>query len=127
MRKKHLFKNLCKLIEMGVQRLQTYLRKHRIGEKKSLDNLSNKKLVVDGDSVSFYHNDEEYIPKKCVKGCNLTNEVISQIIESVKIYKINSIEYGDIEGNFSIKDTENLNMNIIANSLISINQKVSGM
>ena len=44
------------------------------------------------DSVSFYHNDEEYIPKKCVKGCNLTNEVISQIIESVKIYKINSLE-----------------------------------
>ena len=44
-----------------------------------------------------------------------------------KIYKINSIEYGDIEGNFSIKDTENLNKNIISNSLKSINQKVSGM
>jgi len=44
------------------------------------------------DSVSFYHNDEEYIPKNCIKGCNLNNEVISQIIESVKIYKINSLE-----------------------------------
>ena len=52
-----------------------------------------------------------------------TNEVLNKR----KIYKINSIEYGDIEGNFSIKDTENLNKNIIANSLISINQKVSGM
>ena len=44
-----------------------------------------------------------------------------------KIYKINSIEYGDIEGSFSIKDTENLNNIIISNSLKSINQKVSGM
>tara|TARA_Y100001935_G_scaffold231068_1_gene211840 strand:+ start:116 stop:559 length:444 start_codon:yes stop_codon:yes gene_type:complete len=52
-----------------------------------------------------------------------TNEVLN----SRKIYKINSIEYGDIEGNFSIKDTENLNKNIISNSLKSINQKVSGM
>ena len=52
-----------------------------------------------------------------------TNEVLNKR----KIYKINSIEYGDIEGSFSIKDTENLNMNIISNSLKSINQKVSGM
>ena len=52
-----------------------------------------------------------------------TNEVLNKR----KIFKINSIEYGDIEGNFSIKDTENLNKNIISNSLKSINQKVSGM
>ena len=52
-----------------------------------------------------------------------TNEVLNKR----KIYKINSIEYGDIEGSFSIKDTENLNNNIISNSLKSINQKVSGM
>ena len=52
-----------------------------------------------------------------------TNEVLNKR----KIYKVNSIEYGDIEGNFSIKDTENLNKNIISNSLKSINQKVSGM
>ena len=52
-----------------------------------------------------------------------TNEVLNKR----KIYKINSIEYGDIEGSFSIKDTENLNKNIITNSLKSINQKVSGM
>ena len=52
-----------------------------------------------------------------------TNEVLNKR----KIYKINSIEYGDIEGSFSIKDTENLNKNIILNSLKSINQKVSGM
>ena len=52
-----------------------------------------------------------------------TNEVLNKR----KIFKINSIEYGDIVGNFSIKDTENLNKNIISNSLKSINQKVSGM
>ena len=52
-----------------------------------------------------------------------TNEVLNKR----KIYKINSIEYGDIEGSFSIKDTENLNKNIISNSLKSINQKISEM
>ena len=52
-----------------------------------------------------------------------TNDVLNKR----KIYKINSIEYGDIEGSFSIKDTENLNKNIISNSLKSINQKVSGI
>ena len=52
-----------------------------------------------------------------------TNEVLNKR----KIYKVNSKEYGEIEGNFSIKDTENLNKNIILNSLKSINQKVSEM
>ena len=51
----------------------------------------------------------------------------NEVLKKRKIYKINSIEYGDIEGSFSIKDTENLNKNIISNSLKSINQKVSGM
>ena len=52
-----------------------------------------------------------------------TNEVLNKR----KIYKVNSIEYGEIEGTFSIKDTENLNKNIISNSLKSINRKVSKM
>ena len=51
----------------------------------------------------------------------------NELLNKRKIYKINSIEYGDIEGSFSIKDTENLNKNIILNSLKSINQKVSEM
>ena len=51
----------------------------------------------------------------------------NDLLNKRKIYKINSIEYGDIEGSFSIKDTENLNKNIISNSLKSINQKVSEM
>lgn len=52
-----------------------------------------------------------------------TNEVLNKR----KIYKVSSKEYGEIEGSFSIKDTENLYKNIISNSLKSINQKVSEM
>ena len=51
----------------------------------------------------------------------------NELLNKRKIYIVNSIEYGDIEGSFSIKDTENLNNNIISNSLQSINQKVSSM
>ena len=51
----------------------------------------------------------------------------NEILNKRKIYKINSIEYGDIEGSFSIKDTENLNKNIISRSLKSINQKILSM
>ena len=51
----------------------------------------------------------------------------NELLNKRKIYKINSKEYGDIEGSFSLKDTENLNKIIISNSLKSINQKVSGM
>tara|TARA_B100000886_G_C20408022_1_gene485683 strand:+ start:1386 stop:1868 length:483 start_codon:yes stop_codon:yes gene_type:complete len=52
-----------------------------------------------------------------------TNETLNKR----KIYKVNSIEFGDIEGNFSIKDTENLTRNTISKSLKSINQKVLQM
>ena len=60
---------------------------------------------------------------------NLSIEFLetNELLNKRKIYKINSIEYGDIEGSFSIKDTENLNTNIISNSLKKINQKVSVM
>ena len=51
----------------------------------------------------------------------------NEILNKRKIYKINSIEYGDIEGSFSIKDTENLKKNIIIKSLKSISQKVLEM
>ena len=51
----------------------------------------------------------------------------NEILNKRKIYKINSIEYGDIKGSFSIKDTENLNKNIISKSLRSVNQKILSM
>ena len=60
---------------------------------------------------------------------SLTIEFIetNETLNKRKIYKINSIEYGDIEGSFSIKDIENFNKNIVFKSLKSINQKVSSM
>ena len=51
----------------------------------------------------------------------------NQTLNKVKSYKLESIEYGYIEGNFSIKDMESLNKNIILKSLKKINQKVMGM
>ena len=51
----------------------------------------------------------------------------NEILNKRKIYKINSIEYGDIKGSFSIKDTENLNKNIISKCLRSVNQKILSM
>ena len=39
---------------MGVQRLQTYLRKNYIGKRKQLDYLEGKNILIDGDSVTFY-------------------------------------------------------------------------
>ena len=51
----------------------------------------------------------------------------NEILSTRKTIKVNSTEYGDIEGKFSIKDTENLNKKIISKSLKSINQKVSLM
>ncbi len=60
---------------------------------------------------------------------NLSIEFIesNEVLKKKKIYNVNSIEYGDIKGSFSIKDTENLNKNIIINSIKSINQKLSEM
>tara|TARA_Y100001936_G_C15709127_1_gene474998 strand:+ start:114 stop:551 length:438 start_codon:yes stop_codon:yes gene_type:complete len=41
-----------------------------------------------------------------------------------KTYKINSSEYGEISGNFSIKDQENLALNVMHQSLESISKKL---
>ena len=39
---------------MGVQRLQTYIHQNNLGKTVSLKNNSIRKIIVDGDSVSFY-------------------------------------------------------------------------
>ena len=44
-----------------------------------------------------------------------------------KIYKVNSLEFGDIQGSFSIKEKEDLSQNIIIKSLKSINKKILEM
>ncbi len=41
-----------------------------------------------------------------------------------KTYNVNSSEYGELSGNFSIKDQENLSLNIMHQSLDSISNKL---
>tara|TARA_A100001011_G_scaffold4637_1_gene5303 strand:+ start:2427 stop:2909 length:483 start_codon:yes stop_codon:yes gene_type:complete len=52
---------------------------------------------------------------------------INQILNKSKTYKVNSLDYGDIKGNFSINDIENLNKNITLKSLQNINKKIMQM
>ena len=47
----------------------------------------------------------------------------NQTLNKKKIYNINSIEYGEIEGSFTLRDIENLNRNIINKSLKNVNLK----
>ena len=51
----------------------------------------------------------------------------NQILNKSKMYRVNSLDYGDIQGSFSINDIENLNKNIIQKSLKSINKKIIQM
>ena len=48
----------------------------------------------------------------------------NKVLNSKKIYNVNSIEFGEIEGSFTIKDQENLNQNLIKKSLDSIGKKL---
>ena len=103
--------------------------------KKFVRDWFNNKIKIDGFEGNLSINVTSIEINKIKKDeyyrfeINISIEFLetNEVLNKRKIYKINSIEYGDIEGNFSIKDTENLNKNIISNSLKSINQKVSGM
>ncbi len=48
----------------------------------------------------------------------------NKILNKIKTYTVNSIEYGDIKGSFSISDIENLNKNTILKCLKNISQKI---
>ena len=103
--------------------------------KKLVKNWFNNNVKIDGFDGNLIVNVTSININKIKKDeyyrfeINISIEFLetNEVLNKRKIYKINSIEYGDIEGSFSIKDTENLNKNIISNSLKSINQKVSGM
>ena len=103
--------------------------------KKLVKDWFNNNVKVDGFDGNLSINVTSIVINKLKKDeyyrfeINISIEFLetNEVLNKRKIYKINSIEYGDIEGSFSIKDTENLNKNIISNSLKSINQKVSGM
>ncbi len=103
--------------------------------KKLIKDWFNNNVKIDGFDGNLSINVTSIDINKIIKDeyyrfeINISIEFLetNEVLNKRKIYKINSIEYGDIEGSFSIKDTENLNKNIISNSLKSINQKVSGM
>ena len=48
----------------------------------------------------------------------------NKILNKIKTYTVNSIEYGDIKGSFSISDIENLNKNTILKCLKNISRKI---
>ena len=51
----------------------------------------------------------------------------NKILNKIKTYTVNSIEYGDIKGSFSISDIENLNKNTILKCLKNINKKIASL
>ena len=103
--------------------------------KKLLNDWFNNNVKVDGFEGNLSINVTSIEINKIKKDeyyrfeINLEIEFLetNQTLSKRKIYKINSMEYGEIEGSFSIKDTENLNKNTISKSLKSINQKILSM
>lgn len=51
-------------------------------------------------------------------------EFFEQKNNQTKVFSINSSEYGEIEGNFSIKDQESLDINLMHQSLKRISKKL---
>ena len=103
--------------------------------KKLVNDWFNNNVKIDGFDGNLSINVTSIYINKIKKDeyyrfeINISIEFLetNDVLNKRKIYKINSKEYGDIEGSFSILDTENLNKNIISKSLKSINIKVSGM
>ena len=50
---------------------------------------------------------------------------MSKDLKINKLYKVNSNEYGEISGNFSIKDQESLSLSLMHQSIESINNKLT--
>ena len=48
---------------MGVQRLQTYIQKYKLGNNISLTKYNYKRIIVDGDSVAFYLYEKSNLPR----------------------------------------------------------------
>ena len=103
--------------------------------KKLIHNWFNNHVKVNGFDGNLIINVTSIDTKKVKKDEYYSFEIslniefleINDRLSKKKLYKINSIEYGDIEGSFSIKDTENLNKSIISKSLKSVNQKILEM
>ena len=87
----------------------SYQASHRL--KKVFDSIKIKKTSYD-----------EYY--KFEINLSMTFSEINKILDSENVYKVNSIEFGEIKGSFTIKDQDNLNINIIRKSLDNIGKKL---
>lgn len=103
--------------------------------KKLINDWFNKNIKIDGFDGELIVDVSSIIINKIKKkeyyrfevNLNIKFILKNHTLSKIKSYSINSLEYADIEGSFSIKDVENLNYNVIVKSLKSINQKISKM
>ena len=100
--------------------------------KKLITNWFNKNIKTDGlegdlnvnvSSIEIKKIREENFYRFEIK-LNIEFTEGNKILNKIKTYTVNSIEFGDIKGSFSISDIENLNKNIILKCLKNINQKI---
>ena len=103
--------------------------------KKLITNWFNKNIKTDGlegdlnvnvSSIEIKKIREENFYRFEIK-LNIEFTERNKILNKIKTYKVNSVEYGDIKGSFSISDIENLNQNTILKCLKNINQKIMNM
>ena len=90
--------------------------------KIKTDGLEGKlNVVVDPIKIKKIKYDEYY---KFEINLSMKFSEINKILNSERVYKVNSIEFGEIKGSFTIKDQDNLNINIIRKSLDNIGKKL---
>ena len=90
--------------------------------KIKTDGLEGKlSIVVDPIKIKKIKYDEYY---KFEINLSMKFSEINKILNSERVYKVNSIEFGEIKGSFTIKDQDNLNINIIRKSLDNIGKKL---
>ena len=90
--------------------------------KIKTDGLEGKlNVVVDPIKIKKTKYDEYY---KFEINLSMKFSETNKILNSEKVYKVNSIEFGEIKGSFTIKDQDNLNINIIRKSLDNIGKKL---
>ena len=117
-------KNLS--FENSVSEIEGDLAKKEIqnwfNNKIKTDGLEGKlSIVVDPIKIKKTKYDEYY---KFEINLSMKFSEINKILNSERVYKVNSIEFGEIKGSFTIKDQDNLNINIIRKSLDNIGKKL---
>ena len=100
-----------------------------------ISNWFNSKIKLDGlegelevvvTSITIEKIKEEQFYKYQID-INLVFNEKNQVMNYKKTYNVNSIEYGTVEGDFTLNDQERLNINTIKKSLNSITNKLLTM